>query len=215
MTSCTSVSLYPLHSLEHVFQAQSTIVNRVFQIETPAAEEPPVAYIEARRVPGAELLRDALVCPAPERKRGSQRGRPVGPDPGLRPSSRVACIFPLLRHLLLLLQCCDLQILLTCCAEREGGWTVVEGSDQRYGCEGQPHGGRWLPGRTHMQGISRRCFPFSSVSFTRSISHSPACARMHSLVRQYVDRPGVAFCTSLTGGSSSITNAVDIHQAPR
>lgn len=88
----------------------------MFQIETPAAEEPPVAYFEARRVPGAELLRDALVCPAPERKRGSQRGRPVGPDP-----------------------------------EREGGWTVVEGSDQRYGCEGQPHGGRWLPGRTHMQ----------------------------------------------------------------
>ncbi|PWZ54056.1 putative WD repeat-containing protein C2A9.03 [Zea mays] len=153
--------------------------HEVAQRPTTTAEEPPVAYFEARRVPGAELLRDALVCPAPERKRGSQRGRPVGPDP-----------------------------------EREGGWTVVEGSDQRYGCEGQPHGGRWLPGRTHMQGISRRCFPFSSVSFTRSISHSPACARMHSLVRQYVDRPGVAFCTSLTGGSSSITNAVDIHQAP-
>jgi len=35
------------------------------------------------------------------------------------------------------------------------------------------------------------------------------------LICKYVDRPGVAFCTSLTGGSSSITNAVDIHQAPR
>ncbi|ONL98569.1 uncharacterized protein [Zea mays] len=34
------------------------------------------------------------------------------------------------------------------------------------------------------------------------------------LICKYVDRPGVAFCTSLTGGSSSITNAVDIHQAP-
>jgi hypothetical protein len=170
MTSCTSVSL---HSLEHVFQAQSTIVNRVFQIETPAAEEPPVAYIEARRVPGAELLRDALVCPAPERKRGSQRGRPVGPDPGLRPSSLVACIFHHLLLLLLLLlqlllllllllqlillllqllQCCDLQIL--------------------------------LPGRTHLQGISRRCFPFSSVSFTTSLTTLlPAHAFTRSSVR--------------------------------
>lgn len=34
------------------------------------------------------------------------------------------------------------------------------------------------------------------------------------LICKYVDRPGVAFCTNLTGGSSSITNAVDIYQAP-
>jgi hypothetical protein len=52
--------------------------NRVFQ--TPAAEEPPVAYLEARRVPGAELLCDALVCPAAERKTSAQCGRPIGPD---------------------------------------------------------------------------------------------------------------------------------------
>lgn len=55
--------------------------NHVFQ--TPAAEEPPVAYFEARRVPGAELLCDALVFPAAERNRGAQCGRPIGPDAGL------------------------------------------------------------------------------------------------------------------------------------
>lgn len=55
-------------------------------------------------------------------------------------------------------------------------------------------------------------FP-SLLSVLQGLSLS--CLRMHSLVRQYVDRPGVAFCTNLTGGSSSITNAVDIHQAPR
>jgi hypothetical protein len=49
--------------------------NRVFQ--TPAAEEPPVAYLEARRVPGAELLCDALVCPAAERKRSADRLAPT------------------------------------------------------------------------------------------------------------------------------------------
>ncbi|KAL5210706.1 hypothetical protein ABZP36_006329 [Zizania latifolia] len=33
------------------------------------------------------------------------------------------------------------------------------------------------------------------------------------LICKYVDQPRVAFCTNLTGGSNSITNAVDIYQA--
>jgi len=45
--------------------------------QTCAAEEPPVGYFEARRVPGAELLRDALVSPAPERNRSAQCGRTI------------------------------------------------------------------------------------------------------------------------------------------
>ncbi|KAF0911859.1 hypothetical protein E2562_012341 [Oryza meyeriana var. granulata] len=34
------------------------------------------------------------------------------------------------------------------------------------------------------------------------------------LICKYVDQPGVAFCTNLTGNNNSITNAVDIYQAP-
>ncbi|KAG2551569.1 uncharacterized WD repeat-containing protein C2A9.03-like isoform X1 [Panicum virgatum] len=34
------------------------------------------------------------------------------------------------------------------------------------------------------------------------------------LICKYVDKPGVAFCTNLTGNNNSITNAVDIYQAP-
>ena len=48
----------------------------------------------------------------------------------------------------------------------------------------------------------------SSVSL--HVSHS--CAL---LIHQYVDKPGVAFCTNLTGDDNSTTNAVDIYQAPK
>ncbi|CAL4939699.1 unnamed protein product [Urochloa decumbens] len=34
------------------------------------------------------------------------------------------------------------------------------------------------------------------------------------LICKYLDKPGVAFCTNLTGDNNSITNAVDIYQAP-
>jgi len=34
------------------------------------------------------------------------------------------------------------------------------------------------------------------------------------LICKYVDKPGVAFCTNLTGDDNSTTNAVDIYQAP-
>ncbi|KAK3151777.1 hypothetical protein QOZ80_3AG0250410 [Eleusine coracana subsp. coracana] len=34
------------------------------------------------------------------------------------------------------------------------------------------------------------------------------------LVCKYVDKPGVAFCTNLTGNNNSITNSVDIYQSP-
>ena len=34
------------------------------------------------------------------------------------------------------------------------------------------------------------------------------------LICKYVDQPGVAFCTNLTGNKNSITNAVDIYQSP-
>ncbi|KAL6594030.1 hypothetical protein ACP70R_048931 [Stipagrostis hirtigluma subsp. patula] len=34
------------------------------------------------------------------------------------------------------------------------------------------------------------------------------------LICKYVDQPGVAFCTNLTGNNNSITNAVDVYQAP-
>ncbi|CAN6306438.1 unnamed protein product [Urochloa humidicola] len=34
------------------------------------------------------------------------------------------------------------------------------------------------------------------------------------LICKYVDKPSVAFCTNLTGDNNSITNAVDIYQAP-
>ncbi|TVU46793.1 hypothetical protein EJB05_06356, partial [Eragrostis curvula] len=34
------------------------------------------------------------------------------------------------------------------------------------------------------------------------------------LICKYVDKPGVAFCTNLTGNNNSITNAVDIYESP-
>uniref|UniRef100_A0A0D9VUP1 Uncharacterized protein n=1 Tax=Leersia perrieri TaxID=77586 RepID=A0A0D9VUP1_9ORYZ len=34
------------------------------------------------------------------------------------------------------------------------------------------------------------------------------------LICKYVDQPGMVFCTNLTGNNNSITNAVDIYQAP-
>ncbi|PUZ40879.1 hypothetical protein GQ55_9G457500 [Panicum hallii var. hallii] len=34
------------------------------------------------------------------------------------------------------------------------------------------------------------------------------------LICKYIDKPGVAFCTNLTGNNNSITNAVDIYRAP-
>ncbi|WVZ57126.1 hypothetical protein U9M48_007555 [Paspalum notatum var. saurae] len=34
------------------------------------------------------------------------------------------------------------------------------------------------------------------------------------LICKYIDKPGVAFCTNLTGNNNSITNAVGIYQAP-
>jgi hypothetical protein len=37
---------------------------------------------------------------------------------------------------------------------------------------------------------------------------------MRITFHQYVDKPGVAFCTNLSGDNST-TNAVDIYQAPK
>ena len=44
---------------------------------------------------------------------------------------------------------------------------------------------------------------------------SSAYKTLQLLCHQYVDKPGVAFCTNLTGNNNSITNAVDIYQAPK
>ena len=59
--------------------------------QTCAAEEPPVGYFEARRVPGAELLRDALVSPAPERNRSAQCGRTIDSNRGLQSAPAHYC----------------------------------------------------------------------------------------------------------------------------
>jgi len=54
-----------------------------------------VGYFEARRVPGAELLGDALVSPAPERERSAQCGRTIDSNRGLhrRITAIILCIY--------------------------------------------------------------------------------------------------------------------------
>jgi hypothetical protein len=76
------IYLFPLHSLK------SSVMTT---FKTCAAEEPPVGYFEARRIPRAELLRDALVSPAPERKRSAQCGRTIDSHRGLQPASTHYC----------------------------------------------------------------------------------------------------------------------------
>lgn len=42
------------------------------------------------------------------------------------------------------------------------------------------------------------------------------CILVHVFVfRQYVDKPGVAFCTNVTDNDNSITNAVDVYESPK
>jgi len=56
------------------------------------------------------------------------------------------------------------------------------------------------------------------------VSRLPRCAHLSVIVcmlahgfvsEQYVDQPGVAFCTNLAEDKDSITNAVDVYESPK
>ena len=94
-----SSHLYTMFYLFPFLRSLKSSVMTMFQ--TCAAEEPPVGYFEARRVPGAELLRDALVSPAPERNRSAQCGRTIDSNRGLQSASTHYCYHPM--HLCVLI----------------------------------------------------------------------------------------------------------------
>lgn len=179
-------------------------------MDISAAEEPAVGYFQAWCVSDAELLCHALVFPAPERKGSAQCRGPTRSLSGLH-----LCLCDKSVSILEFRPCGrSLTCATTCYSECPGSYAVVAGADQYHGGERQPHGSRWFPGWTHLQGMSSAqsadlwVFSCSSISLTYNLAH---CFTLC----QYVDKPGVAFCTNLTGNNNSITNAVDIYQAPK
>ena len=91
--------------------------------------------------------------------------------------------------------------------EGPGSSSVVQNADLLNGRKRQSYGCWWFPGWTSLQGTaSPRC---AQISFIVSML-------AHAFVfGQYVDQPGVAFCTSVTEDDDNITNTVDLYESPK
>lgn len=162
-----------------------------------AVEGPHLGHLQAWCLHDTELFSYALVFSSSKRGRSAQRGKPSTSKEGLHVFHMTFCVIFCKSNFWSSPHFTD------------GPWgsATVQNADEHNGRKGWSFGSWWFPGRTDLQGIT-------TYKVCRSFCHC-LCVAHGFVFEQYVDQPGVAFCTNLAEDEDSITNAVDVYESPK